>query len=224
MGVIIGNLTSVNIDGADGFQSVQWAMQVQPNRLWQLGSWDAWKTQVTKILSVSVTTYAGAINAMDVEPSTDCVDSIATKNVNISAATCGPGGGASFNEDGMYLMSYSYSKGDPTAFGTESWSFQKWVDSALGGDFINVGAPSFVLQGIAEGSKSGDANPLGVDLIAGTIVTGSQGSVSAGFPGVGQADDTDYGLVSRVGGGVLEDSGKIGQSSATIPHQPLYLG
>jgi hypothetical protein len=51
-----------------------------------------------------------------------------------------------------------------------------------------------------------------------------QGSVSAGFPGIGNASDTIYGLVTQVGGGSLEDSGKTGESNASVPHNPLYLG
>lgn len=225
MSVIIGSLTAVNIGGAtDGIQSAQWATQVQPNRLWELGSWDTYKTQVTKMQTASITAYAGVVGSFTLSPSISCADSGATKNVSITAASCGSGSSVNFVPGDMFLMSYSYSKGDPTTFGTESWSFQLWVATTLGGEFINVGAPTYVLQGKAEGSKSGDVPNLGVTLIGGTIVTGNQGSVSAGFPGIGQADDTEYGLVSAVGGGSLEASGKIGQSSASIPHSPLYLG
>ena len=225
MGVIIGSMTTVSIDGTDGFQSVNWAMQVQPNRLWQLGSWDPYRTQVTKIITVNVTTYAGAINSVSLTPSTSCTDSNATKNVAISVSACGPTSSINFNESGMFLMSYSYAKGDPSAFGTESWSFQKWVDAdASGSEFLNIEAPTAVIQGKAEGSYTGNVSNFGIILDASGQVTGTQGSVSAGFPGVGNADDTIYGLVTGVGGGSLEDSGKVGQSNATIPHQPLYLG
>ena len=226
MAVIIGGMTTVSIGGTStGFQSVNWATQVQRESLWQLGSWSQYKTKVTKTLSVNVTTYASVLGTKSLTPNSDCTNSIARHDISISAAACGTGGAVSFSEAGMFIMSYSYSKGDPTAFGTESWSFQKWVDAgSLGADYIEVGAPTAVIQGTAEGSKSGDATNLGVVMSADGRVTGSQGSVSAGFPGVGAADDTIYGIITQIGGGTLEESGKIGQSNCTIPHSPLYLG
>jgi len=225
MSVIIGSMTTVNIDGIDGFHSVNWAMQVSPNRLWELGSWNPYRTQVTKIITVNVTTYAGTISTMVLSPSTSCIDSTARKDISISVDVCGPTSAIDFSEDDMFLMSYSYSKGDPMAFGSESWSFQKWVDAdAAGAEFLNVLAPTAVIQGRAEGSETGNAANLGIVFQADGQVTGQQGSVSAGFPGIGNADETIYGLVIQVGGGSLEDSGKTGESNATVPHNPLYLG
>jgi hypothetical protein len=135
----------------------------------------------------------------------------------------------------MFLTSYSYSKGDPIGFGTESWSFQKWIESGVAGQsFVQIPEPTYVLQGRAEGSRTGDVGnettDLGVRFIgeggggsltyAEHVVTGQQGSVSAGFPGIGNADDIELGLVNRVGGGLLESGGDTGQSSANIPHTP----
>jgi len=225
MSVIVGSMTTVNIGGTDGHQSVNWAMQIAPNRLWQLGSWDPYRTQVTKTITVNVTTYAGTINSVLLSPSTSCSDSSARKDVSISVDACGPTSAINFSESGMFLMSYSYSKGNPVAFGTESWSFQKWVDAdASGSEFLNVLAPTYVIQGRAEGSRTGNVTDLGVVFQADGQVTGQQGSVSAGFPGLGNADDTTYGLVTQVGGGTLEDSGKTGEARASVPHSPLYLG
>ena len=226
MSIIIGSMTTVNIDGSDGFQSINWATQVSPNRLWELGSWDPYKTQVTKTITVNVTTYADVLNPVSLSPSVTCANSTATKDVSISVAACGPGGTTvNFNESNMFLMSYSYSKTDPIAFGTESWSFQKWVDAdASGSEFINVTAPTFVIQGRAEGNKSGDVSNLGITLNGDGQVVGEQGSVSAGFPGIGNASETTYGLATAVGGATLEETGKVGESSASVPHSPLYLG
>lgn len=227
MSVILGSLTEVSVDGvSDGIVSVQWNIQVSMNRLWQLGDWNPYKTQVSKVLSASVNTYASALGQKTLSPSTSCADSTATMDVSVDVAACGSQGAISFNGDGMFIMSYSYSKNDPNAFGTESWSFQKWVDAGTfsNPDMLSTGAPSFVLQGRAEGSKSGNVPNLGVVLDASSTVDGSQGSVSAGFPGIGQADTITYGLVNSIGGGTLNAKGKIGQSSASIPHQPIYLG
>lgn len=230
MGVIIGSLTQVVIDGQNsGFQSVNWSVQVQPTRLWELGSWDPYSTQVAETINISVTTYAEVLNQLTLAPSTSCADSTARKDILIQADACGPSAAITVDEANMFLTSYSYAKGDPTAFGTETWSFTKWVETTgLGAGFIDYPAPTYVLQGRAEGSRSGDVgngtSDLGVVFLATGQVTGQQGSVAAGFPGLGQADDITYGLVSHVGGGLLEAAGEFGQSSATVPHQPLYLG
>lgn len=226
MTVIIGSLTDVTIGGVgDGFQSVQWALQVQTNRLWQLNSFLPYKTQVTTTKTVSVTTYASVLPAQALPDVTTCADSDISADITIDIDICpGQTAAPSFSELGMYIMSYSYSKGDPNLFGSESWSFQKWVDSGVVGDeFINTVAPSLVLRGQSEGSRSGDVANTGVGFKAEGQVAGTQGSVSAGFPGLGNADETTYGLVNSVGGGTLEEAGTIGQSNASIPHTPLYL-
>lgn len=232
MSVIIGGLTTVLVDAAsDGMQSISWNINRQPNRLWELGSWTPWKTQVGATLSISITSYAGALAAIDLAPSTSCANSTAIKTIIINAETC-DGNPTAINEANMYINSYSYSKGDPTGFGTESWSFQKWIESGVAGaDFIQIPEPTYVLQGRAEGSRQGDigngTTDLGVRFLSpesSHVVEGEQGSVSAGFPGIGNADTIKLGLIDRIGGGKLEDGGKTGQSSATIPHQPLYIG
>ena len=231
MSIIIGGLTTVFVGAAaDGFQSVSWNINRQPNRLWELGSWDPWKTQVGATMSINLTSYAGALDVVALAPSTSCTNSTAIKTIVINAETC-DGSPVSINESNMYINSYSYSKGDPTGFGTESWSFQKWIESGLvGGDFVQIPEPTYVLQGRAEGSRQGTVGngttDLGVNFLSpesSHVVEGEQGSVSAGFPGVGNADTIKLGLVDRIGGGMLESGGDTGQSSATIPHQPLYL-
>jgi len=221
MAIIIGALTTT---GVQGTISAQWGVQAQLNRLWQLGSWDPYRTVVTKVENVSFTTYAGSVGTKDLSPATSCADSTATIAVNISPATCGafiPGLSGNF-----YLTSYNYSKGDAIGIGQESWAGQRWPGGGTGG--VNTeytGAPTYVLQGPSEGSRSGDVSDTGIVFDGGAAqVEGSQGSVSAGFPGIGQADTTIYGIVNRVGGGTLKEDGKIGQGSASIPHQPLYIG
>jgi len=225
----------------DGFQSVNWNINRQPNRLWQLGSWDPWRTQVAKTVSVSFTTYAsrdttGAVDPnliqpITLSPSTSCANSNATARVIVHVDECAPAPLVDVDLQNMYLNSYSYSKGDAIGFGTESWSFQAWVQSDVSGDFMETPDPTYVLQGRAEGNLSGNVGDgradMGIGFVlpeAPHVVTGQQGSVSAGFPGVGNANDITLGLVAIVGGGRLEATGQTGQSSATIPHQPLYIG
>jgi len=225
--IIIGSMTTVIIDNnSDGFQSVNWAAQVQPTRLWELGSWSMYKTQVAKTITVNVTTYASVLSSIVLAPNEDCSDSTAIKDVSISVTECGAVDLPDMPDlADMFVMSYSYSKSDPNAFGTETWQYQKWVEAdAEGDDFINVGAPTYVIQGKAEGSMSGNVTNLGVIMDVDGQVSGQQGNVSAGFPGLGNFDETTYGLVNTIGDGTLEEAGKTGQSNATIPHQPLYLG
>lgn len=236
MAIVIGSATTVLVDGtADGFQSVNWNVNRQPTRLWQLGNWDPYNTQVAKTITVSITTYASVLSTVTLAPAQSCANSTATKTVSIDAQTCG-GSAVSIGET-MYLTSYSYSKGDPVGFGTESWSFQFWEAADVFGAMIPIPDPSSVIQGRAEGSRFGDvgngSTDLGVRFIDDPgaapadnyhIVVGTQGSVSAGFPGIGNADDVQLGLIDRIGGGKLQAGGEIGQSNATIPHQPLYYG
>ena len=235
MAIIIGAGTSVSItNGAgavtEGIQSVSWQIQVQTTRLWSIGNWTPYKSQISKTLSVSVTTYAGVLGTMDLGPSTSCLDSDASMDVVIDPAACDIA--LEGVDDTLFVTSYNYSKTDPTSFATEAWSFQKWVDAAPDGYTANptvdlilyTGAPDYTLQGIAEGSYSGDVTNLGVVLDAEGQVDGTQGQVTAGFPGLGSADITTYGIVTQVGGGTIFESGTIGTSQASIPHTPLYVG
>jgi hypothetical protein len=222
MGVILGTMTQVIIGGvSDGFQSINWNIGQQPNRLWQLGSWQPWNTQLSATVSLSVTAYAGALPTENLQAATSCEKSTAVRTVILNAAACGPGSVNETFED-MFITSYSYSKGDPVGYGTESWSFQAWIETDVSG-YINTPAPSTVLQGISEGSLSGDDFERGLEFYPNTGITGRQGSVSAGVPGIGNAESVTLGVVSRIGGGELEALGLTGQSNASIPHQPLYI-
>jgi len=91
--------------------------------------------------------------------------------------------------------------------------------------------PDYVLRGISEGTYNGTLTAAEMGITGGTVdASGETGSVSAGFPGIGQADDIYYiSGVTQVGGGVLGDTpgtgaGKYGNSSISIPHTPLWLG
>lgn len=229
MGIILGTTTTVIVGGVtDGFQSVNWNLNQQPNRMWQLGSWVPYNTQVAATVTVSVTAYAGNnIGPIALEPALGCVDSTAIRDVVINASACTDP--VSFNFSRMFVTSYSYSKGDPIGFGTESWSFQAWIDSDVAGDggsygpFVESPLPTVVLQGISEGSMSGDVPNLGVIMHGVGQVSGYQGSVSAGPTSVGNSDEVIYGIVTSIGGGDLVAFGRTGQSSASIPHQPLYF-
>jgi len=208
MSVILGTMVHVSVDSTtDGFQSISWNINRQPNRLWQLGEWYPWKTQVGTIITVNITSYASALDPVYLHPAVSCDDSDAVKSISIVAAACDPNVAVSLNYDKMYITSYSYSKGDPIGFGTESWSFQRWIESGVAGDFITIPEPTAVLQGITEGSLSGNIIEAGLEFADDAtmhgehIVTGQQGSVSAGIPGIGEATNVQLGIVSKIGGG-----------------------
>jgi hypothetical protein len=57
------------------------------------------------------------------------------------------------------------------------------------------------------------------------IATGYTGSVSAGFPGLGQATVSTFDIYYQVGvpGAVGKLDGYIGNASTNVPHQPLWL-
>lgn len=230
MAVILGSTTTVAVGGStDGFQSVSWNTNVTNNKLWQVGSWLPYAIQVSIVETVNLTTYAGVISNYTISPSDDCVNA-PTTTVVIDPQACGAQSVDGVNGS-FYTLSYSYSKSDPVGFGTESWSFQRWVDSTnvtiAGYTVVGQGLPSFVLQGMAEGTWSADGMSQSQVGVGGGLeaVASTQGSVSAGFPGLGNATDVHNVTMTQgdtVGGGTLAVAG-TGSSSISMPHQPLYI-
>ena len=224
MAVIIGAGTQVI--GAAGVVSVSWDTNPNIERLWELGSFSPYATRKQFTQTVNMTVYAGGMNAITVyPPATSCVDSTALLDISILPATCdiavdsiaGP----------FFLTSYSYSKGGPTEYAQETFTGQLWLDHPT------FPEPNYVLLGITEGQYNGTLTlaQMGVTLAEAQDPedVGQTGSVSAGFPGLGQADDTYYIFgIATVGNGVLGDSagtgaGKYGSASVTIPHTPVWV-
>ena len=221
MAIIIGAGTQVT--GAVGVVSVSWDISPNLERLWELGEFDPYvtRTQVTK--SVNLTAYAGGVPTITISPpSTSCEVNDSLLNVVILPAQCA--GTADGVEGPFFLTSYSYSKGEPTAYAQESYSAMDWVETD------SYPYPTYVLRGISEGQYAGTLSQTQMGLTGGDVdASGSSGSVSAGFPGIGQADTTYYlSNITSVGGGVLGDTvgtgaGKYGNSSASIQHTPLWV-
>jgi len=227
MAIIIGSNTQVTGD-VQGVISAQWGISPQINRLWQLGSWDPYYQLATRVTNVSLTVYAGGGPTINLQPAAACVDSAAKLTITIDPGSCGTvpvGLGGNFT---VYLSSYSYSKGDALGFGQQSYSGQDWPGGAGAGGGATVefaDAPTVVLQGRADGTSTIDVGlGTGVSFSGGWDVYGIQGSVSAGFPGTGQADEVRNGLVDQISNGDLRNDGKVGQASVNIPHSPLYFG
>jgi hypothetical protein len=83
-----------------------------------------------------------------------------------------------------------------------------------------------VLLGISEGQYGGDLTLAQMGATADPPdASGYAGSVSAGFPGLGQADNTYYAIFNRVGvaGAIGKLDGYIGNASTSVPHTPLWI-
>lgn len=206
--------------------SVSFSLAPQVTRLFQLGSFDAFDTQIQTQESVSLTNYGGASSPVTLTPSISCTDSSATMNVIITPAPC-TGSTVSISRtgaDALFINSYSYSK-DFQTFGQESWSLQgKPIIPGF------TGNTSFI-QGFSEGNHltgadivSNDGIVLtGSDGIAANDATGRSLQVSAGSPGLGQDDTQVFGKITQIGGGVGQEDGKRGTSSANVPHTLVFF-
>ena len=208
MAVIIGAATQVT--GFDGVVSLNWNFSPNVRRLWQIGSFDPYMSILNTTHSLTVTCYGGGGPEIAITRATSCVNSTTTFDCTVIPASCdttveGPSGT-------FYLTSYSFNKGDPIGPGQTTYVGQQWVMSP---------SPNYILCGGAEGTAGGNTSH---GVVFSTIdATGLQGSVSAGSPGVGRADEVQYGVVDRVGVNPASiDNGKTGQASVTVKHQPLW--
>jgi hypothetical protein len=219
MAVIIGAGTTVNVNGV---VSISWDYQPNIERLWELGSFSPFQTRQAPTRGFNMTTYPGDMDIPSGPPSDSCVDSTSVYSLVITPAACTTIDTVSGD---FFITSYSYSKGDPNSVAQESWAGQEWLES----DYMPE--PDYVLRGISEGTYNGTLTAAEMGITGGTVdASGQTGSVSAGFPGIGQADDIYYiSNVTSVGTGVLGDTpatgaGKYGNASISIPHTPLWLG
>lgn len=227
MSVIIGAGTTVTsnlISG--GFVSVSFNTSPSVERLFQLGSFDAFDTQIQTQESVSISNFGGASLPLPLVQNTDCSDSTAKMDVTIVPAPC-TGSADPIVRSGanaLFITSFSYSK-DFQGFGQESWSLQ-------GKPFIPgfTGNQAFI-QGFSEGNRL-----VGPDIVSndGIVLEGSvpatafdaEGrsiSVSAGASSLGNDDIQRSGKITQIGGAVGREDGKRGTSSASIPHQLIFF-
>lgn len=229
MVVIIGAGTTVTSDKiSSGFVSVSFNLAPQVERLFQLGSFNAFDTNITTQESASITSYGGASTPVALAPSTSCADSTAKMDITITPAPCTGAADAIIRTgvNALFITGFSYSK-DYQGYGQESWSLTgKPIIEGFTGSIAYI-------QGFAEGNRitggdivSDDGLVL-VDSATGTTgqvdATGRNLSVSAGSPGLGTDDDQDFGRAVQVGGGVGKEDGKRGTSSASIPHQLIFF-
>lgn len=214
MAVIIGSSTQV--DGFDGVVSINWNMSPNVQRLWELGSFTPYDTISNFTQTLSVVVYGGGGPSIGIGGATDCSDSDVVFTCTVVPAACG---GSSVNGPSgkFYLTGYTYSKGSAQGAGQCTYNGQQWIGTTTSP------APGLVICGGAEGTASVDHDIHGV-IFSSTDAEGFQGSVSAGFPGVGNANTTQYGIVSQVGSNPSAiDNGKTANANVTVKHQPLWL-
>ena len=213
---------------------MQFGFNPQIERLYELGSFNPYDTQVTRTRTISVNVYGskpdgtGGSLPLDVTPSTSCVDASVT-NITVNPASC-VASLLPFAGD-YFLNSYGYSK-DNLGFGQETWSFTSKPE------ITDYSGTIVMLRGIAEGTiATGDGVMLaayqGVTIDAaasddslGNTIEGESGSVAAGTPGIGNFDVQRHVIVTTVGGsrGKHADiDGQTGAVSISIPLTPVFL-
>jgi hypothetical protein len=206
--------------------SVSFSLSPSVERLFQLGSFDAFDINITEQESVSITNYGGASTPVSLAPSTSCTDSTAKMAVVITPAPCF-GSVVPISRtgtDSLFITSFSYSK-DFQGYGQESWSLQsKPIIAGFTGSQVFI-------QGFAEGNQlvgSDIVSDDGVEITGSVVATsfdaeGRSLSVSAGSPGIGTDDTQRFGKVTEIGGGVGKEDGKKGNASANVPHQIVFF-
>lgn len=229
MVVIIGAGTTVTSDKiSSGFVSVSFNLAPQVERLFQLGSFNAFDLNITTQETASISSYGGASTPISLAQSTSCVDSLAKMDITITPAPCT----GSVNpiirtgSNALFITGFSYSK-DFQGFGQESWSLTgKPIIEGFTGNIAFI-------QGFSEGNRITGSDIVsndGIVLVDSTTstpgqvdATGRNLSVSAGSPGLGNDDLQDFGKVTQIGGAVGKEDGKRGTSTASIPHQLIFF-
>lgn len=233
--VIIGAGTYVSVpslisDG--GIVSINFGIEAQTNRLWQLGSYSPYDTYVMRQRTFSLTCYgkrengSGGSVQVSVEPSTSC-SSPSPITISVTPTSCGYSI-APFSAD-YHVTGYSYSK-DNFGWGQENWSFTTEPEF----DIPYSGTILFI-RGIATGQvQTGDGmmdpEDQGVlyDVSAskdgnGNWIDGESGSVSAGNISIGEYSIQREYIVTYVGGSVGKSDGLQGSAQVSIPMQTVYI-
>lgn len=234
MAVIIGGGSSVtsSLLAGGGVVSVNFGLQANIERLYSLGSFDIYDISTTKQRTFSMNVYGkkpvgtGGTNTYSVTPSSSCADA---NSVSITFNPSACGGSVVGFTDTFFVSSYSYSK-DLTGYGQESWAFTTKPIHVP-----SYGGTIYMLRGLATGqllTGTGvmTAPDMGVIIdetnskdSSGNDIESESGSVSSGFPGIGNVDTTREIAVSTVGGSDGKDDGNKGQVSVSIPMSPVYV-
>lgn len=213
---------------------MQFGFSPQVERLYELGSFDPYDSNVTKTRTLTLNVYGsrpaggGGSVPLTVTPSTSCTDADAV-SITVNPASC-VGSLLPFTTN-FFVTSYSYSK-DNLGYGQESWSFTSKPEiPGFGGTIV-------MLRGIAEGTIATGpgtmtAAQMGVTVdesasndSLGNPIQGESGSVQAGSPGIGNFDIQRFVIATSVGGSVGKSTavdGLTGEASIQIPMTTVYL-
>lgn len=215
--------------GDKGIQSVSLSTNVTPNRLWHLGYTTPYDENITIQKQLNISCYGGSSEIYNTEASQSCVEP--TKlDIRISANSCDGTIFVDFTE--WWLSSYSYNK-DMQGWGIESWSFisKPILLDAQRQQVTDVDI--LLVRGTAEGERTTDGGadpgityitsttPINKDTIPALDFVGTV-DVTAGNPGIGRANDMEYGIVQQVGQATGKADGKDGKGNVTIPYTPIY--
>jgi len=229
--VIIGGGSSVSttlLTNGNGVLSVNFGLQANVERLYELGSFSPYDTKTTYQRSFSMTVYgrkpdnSGGTQVRAIIASTTCVDA-SSESITFNPSACS-GAVVGFT-DTFFVTSYGYSK-DTNSFGQESWSFtnKQVIPSYTGTIYMLRGIPT---GQVVTGTDIMTNAQMGIVIddaasrdSSNNYIEAESGSVSAGFPGIGNMEVTREVVVSSVGGSQGSSTaidGKRGNASASIP-------
>jgi len=214
MPFIISAGTVVTGFGA-GIQSINFTLNPQIQRLYQLGTPVPYDKNLITQASLSITRYAPG-TPQNVEASIDCVEPDPLV-LSIFASNCA--GGVVDLTDEFFITSYSYQK-EIQGWGLETYSLINRPTVIGGGD----GVETRMIRGVAEGQTTTDGGAdTGVVFLPSPTVNGQTVEVTAGSPGIGRANSMEFGEVQVVGGGTSKSDGRDGNASVSIPYTPIYI-
>lgn len=217
MAFIIGTATLVST--LQGVQSVSVSEQPSTQYNYVLGSSNPYFRIITTQTQINITSYAGIGRGytLSLPVSTSCVDA-STVNFSLSPGSCvgtNPGNIAG----SFFVTSYSYSK-EVDGFGSQSYTLVSKPTIKVLGQNAVFNEP-IMLRGLSTGQA---VNPgiTGVSFNNSTTTEGLNIQVAAGFPGIGNADESINGEVLSIGNAVFFQLGQRGNASVNIPYTPLY--
>lgn len=213
MAFIIGAGTTTSLAGV---QSV--SVSQEPNIQYQyvLGQASPFFKLITIQTQISITTYGGRGFTASLPVSVNCQDA-STVNFSVSPGSC-VGTAVGIAGD-FFIAGYSYSK-EVDGFGTQTYNLVGRPLIEVEGQTVNFPEPIML-----RGQSTGQAiNPSLTGItFGGTTNAGIGIQVSAGFPGIGNSDESLAGEVSAIAPGVFFQPGQGGSGNVTVPYTPLYV-
>lgn len=216
-------------NGDRGIESINYSTQVTPNRLFHLGYTTIFDQNVTVQKQLSITCYGGASNLYDTTASEDCTEPLPL-DITITTTSCD--GQIFFDNTAWFVNSYSYNK-DLQGFGRETWGLISrpiYLDEQFN-EVTDVVIR--MIRGIAEGDRTTDGGAdAGIVFDLTSVIDentvpalGFVGNmqVQAANPGIGRANDQQFGVVTQVGQGTGKSDGRDGQGNVQIPYTPISI-